>query len=104
MSEIDVEAIVERVVRRVLGASGSSAPRADEVLTQAEAAALASVSTSTIRSWQAQGFLTAGHRGRVSRAELVAFLASPRAKVSTPEEEADAKAAAILARRAARRG
>ncbi|AAK94346.1 MerR-like transcriptional regulator [Myxococcus phage Mx8] len=72
------------------------------MLTQTEAAALASVSTSTIRNWQAQGLLTAGHRGRVKKSELEAFLASPRAK-ATPEEEADAKAAAILARKAGRR-
>lgn len=102
MSEIDLEAVVERVVRRVLSVASAASPE-DEVLTQTEAAAHASVSVSTIRSWQAQRLLPAGHRGRVKKADLVAFLASPRAKAVTPEEEADAKAAAILLRKAGRR-
>ncbi|NBD11865.1 DNA-binding protein [Corallococcus sp. c25j21] len=71
------------------------------MLSQAEAAAEARCSVSTIRAWQAKGILGRYGPGRaalVKRSELYA----PKAQAARSDANADAKADAIIARRRAR--
>jgi hypothetical protein len=65
---------VRRLVREEL-AAGSGAGQA-LLLSQRAAAQLAGVAPSTIRSWQADGLLSKGRRGRVDSAELRQLLAT----------------------------
>nr|WP_242544812.1 helix-turn-helix domain-containing protein [Corallococcus sp. NCSPR001] len=69
----------------------------DELLSQAEAAALARCSVSTIREWQRRGILKRYGQGRASlvkRSEL--FAPKAQAARASDKAELDAKAEAIL--------
>lgn len=74
--EKQLEAMIERVVRRVLAEKPAN-DAAPEYLSTAEAARIASVTPGTIRRWIREGELTrhaAGAHVRVRRDELEAFL------------------------------
>ena len=100
-----LERVAERVLRRLLAERDgvTPAPAAEgDVLSQASAAAYAGVGVSTIREWQARGHISRGRKGRVVKAELVAFLA--RGRQSQPKDSPEAKALAILDKRGGRHG
>ncbi len=91
---------------------GSAAVAVDALLTPTQAAVLANVSVSTIRNWQNARHLTKHHRGRVSRAELLRYLAtggkSPEEAVQdfarAGEDSSDEWALSVLRERRRRRG
>ncbi|MFP2897814.1 helix-turn-helix domain-containing protein [Corallococcus sp. 4LFB] len=97
----EMEVLVRRLVVRALRELGITATPAsvdeDELLSQAEAAALARCSVSTIREWQRRGILKRYGQGRASlvkRSELFA----PKAQAARASDDAalDARADAIL--------
>ena len=103
----ELESLVRRVVLKVLreheAGTGAGGGDEDELLSQAEAAALARCSVSTIREWQRKGILGRYGQGRASlvkRSEL--FAPKARAARASDEAEVEAKADAIL--KGARRG
>ena len=97
----EVRAIVGRLeaARRDVEASGDP-----EAVSQADAARRAGVTAKTIRTWQAEGKLSKGRRGRVLLAELRRFIGSPEVKAEPLEapaslHDARVKRAAARARK-----
>lgn len=73
----ELEELLERVVRKVVGEGGVAAARSPEVLTTDQAAEIAGVSAKTVREWISAGKLPAGRRGQkrmILRADLTRYL------------------------------
>lgn len=107
ISDEALEHLWELLTARLRRSSGHEdvAPPADAILTPTQAAMLAGVSVATIRNWQNAGFLGKQHLGRVSRLQLLEYLAG--GKMDADKEgkgSADAWAASVYEERQKRRG
>ena len=97
----EVRAVLSRLEAAQRDVEASGEP---EAVSQADAARRAGVTAKTIRTWQAEGKLSKGRRGRVLLAELRRFIVSPEVKAEpfTPTaslHDARVKRAAARARK-----
>ncbi len=107
ISDEALEQLWELLTARLRESSGHEAvaPLADAILTPTQAAMLAGVSVSTIRNWQNAGFLGKHQQGRVSRLQLLEYLAGGKLDADIQGKgSADAWAASVYEERQKRRG